>query len=278
MNSSVTRGTELNSVPGYLELLRKAVLVEGSQAAVAAKLKYSPATISRVLSGNYDGDMAAVFSAIATTYGGKTMEQKRVVPDGCMENAVGHFVPIESIEAIDLARDQFVKGVIAKTKELASQVEAFKRQLEADIQAFIDLSAEKYNVKAGAVSAKLVPLMTFDGRYKVTREIADQIDFNERLQIAKQLADECLEEWGETADYKVRAVLADSFQVNKKGRINVKKVLGLRKFNFEEPKWKQAMAAIADAVTVVGTKPYYRMHERDDDGNYNQIKIDFSRF
>ena len=261
----------------HLELLRKAILVEGSQAAVAAKLKYSPATISRVLAGNYDGDMAAIFSAIATTYGGRTMEQKRV-PDGCMENAVGHFVPIESIEAIDLARDQFVKGVIVKTKELAEVIEAFKRQLEADIQAFVDLSAEKYNVKAGAVSAKLVPLMTFDGRYKVTREIADQIDFNERLQIAKQLADECLEEWGETADYKVRAILADAFQTNRKGRINVKKLLGLRKFNFEEPKWKQAMAAVADAVTVVGTKPYYRMHERDDDGNYNQIKIDFSRF
>ena len=41
-------------------LLAKAVMVEGSQAAVARKLGYSPATVSTVLAGSYNGNMAAI--------------------------------------------------------------------------------------------------------------------------------------------------------------------------------------------------------------------------
>jgi hypothetical protein len=265
-----------STIPGCLELLRKAVLAEGSQAAVAAKLKYSPATVSRVLAGTYDGDMASICEAIATIYGGKTMEQN-AIPDGYMQNSLGHLVPIESIKEIDLARDEFVRGVIVRVKEFSDQLEKFKQQLADDIQAFVDLSAEKYDVKAGSVSGRWIPLKTFDGKYSIVREISDVIDFDERLQIAKVLVDECLNEWGQTADSKVKTMLADAFQTNKKGRVNVQKVLGLRKYKFDDPRWKKAMEAIADSLTVVGTRPYYRMHERDDKGKYQQLNLDFSR-
>lgn len=173
------------------------------------------------------------------------------VPEGYMRNAIGHLVPIESIKDIDLVRDQFVRSIIERTKDFSSQIEAFKQQLADDVQAFVDLSAEKYGVKNGAVSGRWVPLMTFDGQYKVTREISDLIDFDERLQIAKELVDECLEEWGQTADSKVKTMLADAFQVNKKGRVNVQKVLGLRKFKFEDHRWKEAMEAIADSLSLI---------------------------
>ena len=204
-----------------------------------------------------------------------TMEQ--TVPDGYMRNQIGHLVPIESIKEIDLARDEFVRGVMTRVQEFADQLEKFKAQLADDIQAFVDLSAEQYDVQAGAVSGRWVPLTSFDGKYRIVREISDVVDFDERLQIAKTLVDECLDEWGQTADSKVKTMLADAFQVNKKGRVNVQKVLGLRKFKFDDPRWKKAMEAIADSLTVVGTKPYYRMHVRDASGKYQQINLDFSR-
>ncbi len=259
----------------WTELLRKAVIAEGSQAAVAMKLGYSPSAVSQVLSGSYIGSTEAIREKVLIIYGGKTMEQ--TVPEGYMRNAVGHLVPIESIREIDLARDEFVRGAIARVKEYSDQLEKFKQQLADDIQAFVDLSAEKYGVKNGAVSGRLPPLKTFDGKYSIVREIADVIDFDERLQIAKSLVDECLDEWGQTADSKVKTMLADAFQVNKKGRVNVQKVLGLRKFKFDDPRWKQAMEAIADSLTVAGTRAYYRMHERNDSGKYQQINLDFSR-
>lgn len=205
------------------------------------------------------------------------MTTEQTVPEGYKRNQIGHLVPIESIKEIDLARDEFVRGVMKRVQGFADQLEKFKAQLADDIQAFVDLSAEQYDVKAGAVSGRWVPLTSFDGEYRIVREISDVVDFDERLQIAKTLVDECLDEWGQTADSKVKTMLADAFQVNKKGRVNVQKVLGLRKFKFEDPRWKKAMEAIADSLTVVGTKPYYRMHVRDASGKYQQINLDFSR-
>lgn len=258
----------------WRDLLRKAVIAEGSQSKVAAKLGYSPATVSLTLAGTYTGNWAALEQRVKEIYGGKTMQNKEV-PDGYMMNAVGHLVPIESIKEIDLARDEFVKGVVAKAAEVAAVLDQFKKQLAGDMQAFLELSAEKYGADLGGARGNL-SLTSYDGRYKVLRAVSDRLDFDERLQAAKALVDDCLREWSREAGPELRTLVESAFQVDKKGRINAKRILSLRTLKIEHPTWKQAMDAIGDAVTVVGSCTYYRAYERDDEGNYNQISLDFS--
>lgn len=259
----------------HLELLRKAILVEGSQAAVAAKLKYSPATISRVLAGNYDGDMAAIFSAIATTYGGRTMEQTPAIPDGYMQNSLGHLVPIESIKEVDLLRDEVVRAVVRGASDLAALVREFKTRVAGDVTAFLNLSSEKYGVEIGGNKGN-VTLTTFDGRYKVVREIAERLDFDERLQAAKALIDECMREWTKDSGVELKILIDDAFQVDKRGRINTKRILSLRRHKIEHPTWMKAMEAISEAVQVTGSWIYYRVYERGENGVYRQVSLDFS--
>lgn len=257
------------------ELLRKAVLAEGSQAAVAAKLHYSPATVSRVLAGTYDGDLTAIFAAIATTYGGKTMDQRPAIPDGYKQNALGHLVPIEQIEEVDLLRDEFVHKAILMAKEMETAMAEFKERITGDFEAFVGLSAEQYGVRMGGVKGN-VCLTSFDGNFRVTREVAERIEFDERLQTAKVLVDQCLREWTKFSASEVRTLIEDAFQVDKKGRINTKRILGLRKLKIDHPIWKQAMEAIGDAITITGSCVYYRFHVRDDQGRYQQINLDFA--
>jgi len=57
-----------------------------------------------------------------------------------------------------------------------------------DVGAFIQLSAEKYEVKVGGNKGN-VSLLSFDGRYKIVRQVAENITFDERLQAAKALID-----------------------------------------------------------------------------------------
>lgn len=259
----------------WKKLLSKAVLVEGSQAAVARKIGYSPATVSTILADKYTGNMHAVQEKIMEVYGGKTMQNNTQVPDGYMMNGVGHLVPIESIKEIDLARDEFVKGVVAKAVEMSKSLEALKNQLSGDMQAFLELSAEKYGADLGGARGNL-SLTSYDGKYKVLRAVSERLDFDERLQAAKELVDDCLREWSKDAGPELRTLVDSAFQVDKKGRINAKRILSLRSLNIEHPTWKKAMEAISDAVTVVGSCTYYRVYERDDDGNYNQLVLDFS--
>lgn len=258
----------------WLNLLRKAVQIEGSQAAVARKINCSTATISLVLSGNYPGDTGAIRDRVLAAYGGKTVENRKI-PDGYMENAVGNLVPLENVNDEDLARDEFVKEVITKARRISESVKAFKQRLGDDMQAFLDLSAEKYDVTLGGPRGN-VTLTSFDGRFQILRAVSDQIDFDERLQFAKALIDECLREWSKDAQANLRVLIDDAFQVDKKGRINAKRILGLRKHKIEHEKWQRAMAAISDAITITGSRIYYRFYERDETGNYKLIVLDFS--
>jgi len=256
----------------WISLLRRAVQVEGSQAAVAGKLNYSPATISQVLNDSYNGSTDAIRDKVLITYGGKTMQ---AIPDGYKQNAIGHLVPIESIKEIDLARDEFVKEVVTKAQALAATVAEFKQRIAADMQAFLDLSAEKYGVTLGGAKGN-INLVSFDGRYKVLRDVSERLDFDERLQTAKALIDECLREWTRDSGAEVRTLIEDAFQVDKKGRINTKRILGLRKLEIKHPTWIKAMEAISDAVTVTGSCTYYRVYERNEQGEYRQVNLDFS--
>jgi len=195
--------------------------------------------------------------------------------EGYKENAVGHMVPIEQIEEVDLLRDEFVLRAVQAAKGVAADLAIFKQKLTGDMDAFLDLSSEKYGVKLGGQKGNIT-LNSFDGKYRITREIAERIEFDERLQAAKVLVDECLREWTKYSASEVRTLIEDAFQVDKKGKINTKRILGLRKLKIDHSTWKQAMEAIGDAVTITGSCVYHRFYERGEDGKYQQINLDFS--
>jgi len=152
----------------------------------------------------------------------------------------------------------------------------FKRRVFQDIAAFVQLSAEEYGVHLGGDKGN-VSLVSFDGRYKVMRAVAELMTFDERLQAAKTLIDACLSEWTQGARPELKMLVSDAFRVDQAGNIRVQEVLGLRRLNIEDERWQRAMAAIADAVQVVGSKSYLRVYERvDGTARYRQIPLDVS--
>jgi len=200
---------------------------------------------------------------------------KIAIPEGYRQNAAGHLVPVESIKEEDLLRDEFVRSVIEEAKKLSAVVTAFKDRLGDEMQAFLDMSAEQYGARLGGARGN-VTLTSFDGRYQILRAVSDQLDFDERLQVAKSLIDDCLREWTKDSRAEIRALIDSAFQVDKKGRINSKRILALRNLKIEDATWKKAMEAIADAIKVTGSRVYYRMYERDERGEYRQVQMDFS--
>jgi len=193
--------------------------------------------------------------------------------EGYMEDAQGRFNPIERIAPIDLARNELVLEQMKRAQELQTVLADFKTRVMDDIQAFIELSGEKYGAKLGGNKGNVV-LYSYDGRYKLIRAIGDFIAFDERIQAAKALIDECLKLWCEGSNSKLRVLVNDAFQVDKTGRINVKKVLSLRRSKIDDENWKQAMQAISDSVQVVNSKAYVRFYERQPDGSYRQLALD----
>jgi hypothetical protein len=196
------------------------------------------------------------------------------IPEGYRLKHDGSLVPETMIKPIDLARDQIVNEIVAKAKAVNATIADFKGKSFEDIQAFIELSAEQYNAKIGGNKGN-VTLVSFDGRYKIQRAVAESLTFDERLQAAKQLIDECIHTWSEGANVNIRALVNDAFQVDKEGNISIGRVLGLRRLNIKDDKWESAMKAISDAIQVVGSKSYVRVYERvGDSEKWSAISLD----
>jgi hypothetical protein len=191
------------------------------------------------------------------------------------QDSQGRLVPIESIKDIDLARDELVLEIVEKAKVLNKALSEFKASAFQDIQAFIDLSAEKYNAQIGGRKGN-VTLNSYDGRYRILRANQDHIVFDERIQAAKALIDECLKDWTDGARSEIRAIIDRAFEVDKQGNLNTGRILTLRRVDIKDPRWLEAMQAISDSIQVLGSKSYIRVYMRKGDDNYIQIPLDIS--
>ncbi|WP_034609314.1 DUF3164 family protein [Desulfovibrio aminophilus] len=197
------------------------------------------------------------------------------MPEGYMENAQGHLIPRDQVREIDMARHELVMEKVAKVRAMREALARLKAELMGDVGAFVALSAEKYGAKLGGDKGN-VSLTSYDGRFKIVRQVAEHITFDERLQAAKALVDECLRDWTEGARSELQALIDQAFQVDKEGRINTGRILNLRRLEITDERWQQAMRAIGDSIQVTGTKAYVRVYERTASGRYDPIPLDMA--
>lgn len=206
-----------------------------------------------------------------------TTTSNAVLPEGYRLDAQGRLVPESMIKPIDLERDQLVLTIVEKAKALNDALRNFKAEVFDDVDALVQLSAEQYGARLGGNKGN-VTLMSYDGRYKVQRAKADNITFDERLQGAKALIDECLQEWVKDSRPEIVTLINDAFRVDQAGNIRTGSILALRRLEITDERWQRAMQAISDAVTVVATSAYVRVYERvGDTDQYQPISLDLAK-
>lgn len=205
----------------------------------------------------------------------QTNSQSQTIPAGFRKNALGHLVPDEQIKPVDKVRDDVVTDIVKAAKVLRQAMLDFKLATMGQITDFVDLSASEYGVKFGGSKGN-ISLTSFDGQFQVRRAVGEHRVFDERIQTAKVLIDECIHSWSGGADTRLMAMVEHAFRVDQQGQINVNQVLSLRQLDIDDAKWKQAMDAIADAIQITGTSEYLRLYERQASGKYTQLPLDIS--
>ncbi len=205
------------------------------------------------------------------------MEQNEKIPEGYMKNSRGGFDPISTVKEIDKLRDQMVKEIVKKTLEESEKLAEIKKEFFKTIHAFVELSSEKYGLKFGGKKGNMT-FMSYDGEYKVLVAVNENIIFDERLQIAKELIDQCIKDWSNGSCDEIKALVQDAFYVGKSGNINKNRILGLRRLDIQDERWQQAMAAISDSIQVSDSKQYVRIYRRNpnDADKYDLVNLDIS--
>lgn len=200
-------------------------------------------------------------------------EAGRTVPDGYLEDAAGRLVPLENVRERDKLCDGVVRELFAEAAQIASAAAEFKGRAFGELDAFIALSNEKYGVKTGGAKGNAA-LLSFDGRLKIMLAVDEGIVFGEQLQAARDLIDECIAEWSDGARPELCALINSAFQADKSGNASTTRVLGLRRLEIADPRWRRAMEAIDDAIQVTRTKRYVRFYRRTAEGDaYEQIAL-----
>src|SRR5574343_1397570 len=97
------------------------------------------------------------------------------IPDGFKQDAKGRLIPESQIKPIDIERSDLVTALIEKAKEQQQQLCDFKALAFGDIAAFVQLSAEQYEVNLGGAKGNLT-LFSFDRSEEHTSELQSHHD------------------------------------------------------------------------------------------------------
>lgn len=196
--------------------------------------------------------------------------------DRYRRDAKGNLVAVENIREIDLLRDELVNEIVGRAQAVQNNLIAFKRGAMDDIAAFVQLSADRYDVSVGGKKGN-ISLHSFDGAYRVNLAMQDTLVFDEGLIAAKALIDECINEWTEGSRTELKTLINAAFQVDKEGNISTARVLGLRRLQITDEKWQRAMDALSDSLQVHISKPFVRVYRRGEDGEYQLMNLDVAK-
>lgn len=189
----------------------------------------------------------------------------------------GEKLPIGTAKPQHVMEDDFVREEVGYAIALSEQMSRFLAHFFANFGAFEELLAERYDAKVGGPKGN-VTLRTYDGKFAIRVQVADQISFGPELQVAKGLVDECLNDWTATSGDELKAIVSKAFNVDKAGQINRAALYSLLRLEFSDARWKKAMEAIRDSMRVDGTKTYVRFFRYDGpDGREQPITIDLAR-
>lgn len=194
-----------------------------------------------------------------------------------MTDAEGRMVPVEKVKPEHKLEDQLVKDLLQKAKTKSQEIALFKAQSFDDINAFMALLNEKYEVQRGGKKGNLT-LTSYDGLQRLQIQNADYINFGPELHAAKSLIDECLTEWSNGVNANLKMIIDRAFQVNREGKLNTGEILSLRRLNIRDDKWLRAMEAIGDSMRVTYSRLYIRFYERESvNTDWKSVSLDIAR-
>lgn len=171
----------------------------------------------------------------------------------------GETVPPKFVKTLDKRRDRMVEQIVRESRKVNGALTRLRRYMESQIGDYLAWLEKEENVSLNKGGNYL--FTSFSGDLQVEVKVAQFLDFDERLQVAKTLVDQCIDEWSEGANDKIKVIVQEAFSTNK-GRLDTKRVLGLRRYQIKDARWQHAMTLIGESVVVSRSKSYIRVRER----------------
>ncbi|MDD3466001.1 MAG: DUF3164 family protein [Campylobacterales bacterium] len=201
-----------------------------------------------------------------------------IVGQGLWLNRRGEAVDPAYIKPEEKIKDEMVEELLNKAQQMSSQIAIFKQEANDRVESYFELLLQNYNIDGKARSKKgNLSLENYSATTKVEIKIAEILDFDEKLQIAKLKIDEYLNDVTKDSPAEIKMLITKAFGVDKKGNVDAKKIFALKSYDIKDSRWQEAMQIIDESKQVSRTKPYIRFYTRASvDDEYKAIALNIA--
>ena len=188
----------------------------------------------------------------------------------------GAAIPQRHIKPTDKKRDRMVEQLFKKAETVHNKLVELRGGIDQQVETFLLASAAEAGVDFNNPGGNYT-FSNFTGNRRLMIKTNATIDFDERLQFAKEKIYSCLDRWGKDGNKNLRVVVSNVFKTDKKQWVDVKGILGLRKWKITDREWLEAMDLITESITITGRKTYCHFQVRKNrDSEWETIRLDLA--
>lgn len=190
----------------------------------------------------------------------------------------GDLIPYERTNKYERAAESAIAKLAKEALVINSKLEIFKAQIRQTAQDLYDKFVEQNEGKIQGKGKGNITLYNFNRSIKVEVAINEPIHFDEEfIKLAKAELDAFIKDsLGESSKW-IEPLILSAFEKSR-GELDTDKVLSLKKHaaRITDERYHKAMKFIDQAINRPTSKEYYRVWIRNDQGQFQNVQLNFS--
>jgi len=185
----------------------------------------------------------------------------------------GNEVPAQYVPKLDKERERITLKYLAKAKKLSQQLEKLKEDMLNDCDAVYQQMLKDNNVPAHSKGG--YSISTFNRDAKIEVSVQERIEFDDMITVAHEKIKQYIAEKMQGVDTDLQQIINQASET-RRGQMDAKRVLGLFRLQINHPLWVEAMELIKKSINRNNSKRYVRVWEKDNQGEYRNVELNFS--
>lgn len=193
----------------------------------------------------------------------------------------GNNVPAKYVPKFDKLKTYRANKLAKEAKQLQKRIIDFKQRFKEITDEVFEEFVKQYEIERTDHKGNFT-FKTFDGRIKVEVDVNDLIRFeDEKIQAAHEKLKQFLDNAMGDEENFLRELVNDAFETSN-GQLDARRVLHLTKYRKQikgkknSRLYNEAMDLLEEAITRPDSKKYMRIYEKDEDGQFQPIVLNFS--
>jgi hypothetical protein len=192
-------------------------------------------------------------------------------------DATGAPIPFSRVSKLERQKEVAAAALLKGAQRINADMTEYKKQIEKHCKAFFEQVLKEHKAEKKERKGNFT-WYNFDKSIKVEVNATERIDFKSpEIDLAKEKLDSFISEGLGDVESFIKELVRDAFQ-NTKGGLDPKKVLGLLRYRSKSKaaKFQESLDLIEKSIERSSSKTYYKIAVRQDNGEYEYVKLNFS--